>query len=679
MIPNNLIKFAPILSLLVFASVTYLAADDSYDPERLEREILVPASRDAIQLEVLANGDILFVEFHGTVKRWNAKTGKVRTLGVVSTYAKGEVGLLGMAASRDFLETGYFYAIFCPSEKPDTMRVSRFTAGSDRLVANSEVELLSWPYDTEHVYHMGGAMLMDEGGLLYVGNGDNCHWNPGLPVDFREGRHSWDAFRSAANSRDYRGKILRIRPTPEGSYQIPEGNLFPGGKDGLPEIFAMGIRNPFRISLDEKTKTLYIGDVGPNVLPKLGVTPVGYEEINATRQAANFGWPSFIGPNEPLPLFDFDTEKETGRQDPDKPTNPSPNNTGIRNLPPAKPALIWYDNLRSDRFPELGSGGRSVMAGPVYRFDRENPSNIKLPESFDNRLFVYEWMRNLIVTAKLDTDGPELEPFRGDWNLRRPIDMKIGPDGALYMIEYGDQWWENVDSRIVRVVYRKGNRTPRARLTPLQSAMPQGRPSDLSGLDDDTAIAGKTSTHGSLRRFFLERSRWRFSPVSMEDRRLGSGQKTHPGTHFYKGGDLRSRAHRLGSSRCIGICQTIGRGGKRPARGALCGTGPGFFLRLGGGNPLPGRGVRCGLRFDRARTRFGPGTLPGAAISRRGRGIRRARFCPDEKEHLLCLSPLQRALGGTSLRTGRPEIWRRSIRPGDARPESDQWRSWRLG
>ena len=197
MILHSVMKFTSILSFAILASATHLAADESYDPERLEREVLVPTAHDAIQLEVLANGDILFVEFWGIVKRWNARTGRVQTLGKIATYAKGEVGLLGMAPARDFLETGFFYVLFCPADKPDTMRVSRFKAKGNHLVTDSEVELLSWPYDTEHVFHMGGAMLMDAGGLLYIGNGDNCHWNPGLPVDFREGRPRSSPWESA--------------------------------------------------------------------------------------------------------------------------------------------------------------------------------------------------------------------------------------------------------------------------------------------------------------------------------------------------------------------------------------------------------------------------------------------------------------------------------------------------
>lgn len=455
----------PLFLAAALLTLSSLHAEEPFDPERFQRETLVPNSRDAIQLEVLPNGDIIFAEFWGTIKRWDAKSGTVSILGRVPTYAKGEVGLLGMAVARDFDQSGHIYALFCPENKQDTMRVSRFTVKDGQMPAASESELLSWPYDTEHVFHMGGAIWLDGKGDLYIGNGDNCHWNPGLPQDIRPDRKNWDAFRSAANSRDLRGKVLRIHPKAEGGYAIPEGNLFADGKDGRPEVYAMGVRNPFRLSVDDRTGTLYFGDVGPNVLPELGVNPVGYEEINATQTAGNFGWPLFAGPNEPFPLYDFAANKEGKRFDPQSPENPSPRNTGLQKLPPAKPALIWYSNLPSKEFPTLGSGGRSILAGPVYHFDSANPSPIKLPQELDGRLFIYEWMRNWIQTVKLGTQGPEIEPFLPTWSWRRPIDLKFGSDGTLYMIEYGDQWWENPDSRIVRVIYQRGNRLPEARLT----------------------------------------------------------------------------------------------------------------------------------------------------------------------------------------------------------------------
>ena len=496
-------KACLIVTAVLFA-VFRLHAVEPVDPGRFEKEILVPAARDATQMEVLPGGDVIFAEFWGTVKQWNVKSGEVSILGKLPTYAKGEIGLLGMAVARDFERSGHLYALFCPVAKQDTVRVSRFTVKDGKILVESESELLSWPYDTEHVFHMGGAMWMDGKGDLYIGNGDNCHYDPGLPQDTRPDRKNWDAFRSAANSRDLRGKVLRIHPKPEGGYSIPEGNLFADGKDGRPEVFAMGVRNPFRLTVDDKTGTLYFADVGPNIMPALGVKPDGYEELNATRTAGNFGWPLFVGPNEALPLYDFAAKKEGKRYDPKFSENLSPRNTGIQKLPPAKPALIWYSSLPSKRFPSVGSGGRTIMAGPVYRYDASNPSTTKLPETLDGRLFIYEWMRNWIQTVKLDTEEPELVPFLPESNLRRPIDMKIGPDGALYMIEYGDQWWENNDSRIVRIVYHRGNRTPMAKLTVNETAGKQplmlsfdaaaSRDPDGDGLKFVWSIAGRESS-----------------------------------------------------------------------------------------------------------------------------------------------------------------------------------------
>ena len=457
-----------VFTLLVTCSM--LVADSTVDESRYEKQVIVSDLTDALQFEILPGGDIVIAEFWGHIKRFDAETGKVTTLGQIPTYAKGEVGLLGMAVAKDFESTGNLYALFCPSEDKGTMRVSRFQVKDNKLDVAGEEMLLGWSYDTEHVFHMGGAMFMDGKGDLYIGNGDNCHWNPGLPVDFREGRKIWDAYRSAANTKDYRGKILRVHPVPGKGYTVPKGNLFDDAKDGYPEIYAMGIRNPFRIHVDDKTGQLIIGDVGPNVMEKLGVSPAGYEEINITTKAANFGWPSFIGPNEAYPTFDFEKNQAIATYKPESPINESPNNTGIKQLPPALPATIWYSTTASKEFPTLGVGGRSIMAGPIYHFDESNENNLKLPKSLDGKLFIYEWMRSWIQTVALDSKGPRITPFVPGMNLRRPVDMKLATDGTLYLIEYGDVWWKNRDSRIVRIVYRRGNRAPIAKITTNETA-----------------------------------------------------------------------------------------------------------------------------------------------------------------------------------------------------------------
>ena len=154
-----------ILSLCTLL-LAWPAVAEKYDPSRFEREVLVGSSRDAIQFEVLANGDIVFVEFAGGVKRWSAKTREVTTLGQVPTYAKGEVGLLGFAVSPNYLKNGHLFTLHCPTAKQDTMRVSRFVVKGDVMDVKGEEVLLEWPYDDDHIYHMGGAVFMDC--LLYT-------------------------------------------------------------------------------------------------------------------------------------------------------------------------------------------------------------------------------------------------------------------------------------------------------------------------------------------------------------------------------------------------------------------------------------------------------------------------------------------------------------------------------
>ena len=84
------------------------------------------------------------------------------------------------------------------------------------------------------------------------------------PLNDAPGHEQYDARRSSGNTNDLRGKILRIRIKPDGTYEIPEGNLFVNTPKARPEIFVMGDRNPYRISVDKKTGFLYWGEVGPD-------------------------------------------------------------------------------------------------------------------------------------------------------------------------------------------------------------------------------------------------------------------------------------------------------------------------------------------------------------------------------------------------------------------------------
>ena len=275
---------------------------------------------------------------------------------------------------------------------------------------------------------------------------------------------------------DVRGGIIRIRPKPEGGYEIPDGNLFPetDASQGLPEIYGkpeiyiMGCRNPWRISVDQRTGILYWGDVGPDAgRDQESRGPRGYDEVNQARKAGFFGWPYFIGNNRAYYDWDYESNSTGPIYDVSRPINRSPNNTGSQVLPPAQAAWIYYPAGASEEFPVLKSGGRTACAGPVYHYDDYPESPRKLPRYYDNCLFIFEWSRHWIMAVHLDEDSNQvrIEPFMEGHSLKRPVDMKFGPQGELYVLEYGDTWGFNEDSRLLRVDYNRGNRAPVAKIS----------------------------------------------------------------------------------------------------------------------------------------------------------------------------------------------------------------------
>jgi len=181
--------------------------------------------------------------------------------------------------------------------------------------------------------------------------------------------------------------------------------------------------------------------------------PAGFDEFNRTKTAGNFGWPFLLADNRPYRQYDFATKQSGATQDPAKPVNSSSNNTGPKELPPAQPAWMSHPAGPSSRFLAFGSGGRSAAAGPVYHFDASLKSTAKLPVEYDHSVFLYEWMRNWIVAVKLDAQGErvEMHRFAAELTFHRPTDLKFGPDGGLYVVEFGSGWENNKDARIVRV------------------------------------------------------------------------------------------------------------------------------------------------------------------------------------------------------------------------------------
>lgn len=423
------------------------------DPGELRTEILDDAVRQGMELEVAGDGRVFFVERTGQLRVWSPESGRSLTLGSLAVDTNGEDGLLGLALAPDFDASGQLYLFYSPAEVAE-QRVSRFTLRGDALEPGSERVLLRIPVERQ-CCHSAGSLEFAPDGNLFVSVGDNT--NPFdsdgfAPLDERPGNEIGDAQRTAANSEDLRGKILRIRPRADGSYAIPEGNLFPRGSGGRPEIYVMGCRNPFRFGVHPDTGWLYWGDVGPDAQdpdPLRG--PAGHDELNVATSPGNYGWPYFAADNRPYRSYDFATG-ESGRSFlTEAPLNLSVNNDGSRVLPPARPATLFYPYAFSPAFPELGSGMRSMLAGPVYRAPAGATS--ALPGRFEGALIAYELMRDRFLDVRLDTSGNVIHvTLLPDLGIHLPIDVALGRDGALYVLEYGpDDYFFPGPGRLVRV------------------------------------------------------------------------------------------------------------------------------------------------------------------------------------------------------------------------------------
>ncbi len=443
------------------------------EESRFTKVTLVEKLNEPMELEVLDNFDVLFIERGGKLRKYVAEHGEIEELGQLDVYVQGEDGLLGLAKDPKFAENQWIYLYYAPVGEVEINRLSRFTLVDGLLDKSTEKILLEVPV-FRGCCHSGGSLEFDSKGNLFLSMGDDTtpfESDSYNPIDERAGRPAnVDAQKTSGNSNDLRGGIIRITPQPDGTYTIPEGNLFPPGTPNTrPEIYVKGNRNPFRISVDQRNGNLFWGEVGPDATTdSLLRGPKGHDEFNLATKAGFFGWPYFVGNNKPYWKYDFEKKESLFEFDPAAPKNTSPNSTGVQILPPATPALIWYPYDDSEEFPMLGTGGRNAMAGPVYYRDDYEKSDVRFPGYFNGQVLFYDWMRNWIFTVKLTEDYQydTMERFMPNTVFDKPVDMQFAKDGSLYILEYGTFWTaQNDDSGIYRIEFASGNRKPKAAAT----------------------------------------------------------------------------------------------------------------------------------------------------------------------------------------------------------------------
>jgi len=435
------------------------------EPSRFQQDILLEGVFDEpTEMAVARDGRVFIVERHGTFSMYDPATRTRRAVQRLVVNDTDENGLIGITLDPGFDRNHWIYM---NRTVGDHHRLARFTFENDSL--RDERVMLEVRID-KGCCHTGGSLAFDRNGNLFSSYGDNTNpFTAGdyAPIEPTPGKSLADALRSAGNTNDLRGKILRIHPTPDGKYTIPAGNLFADPKEGRPEIYVMGDRNPYRISVDQHTGWLYWGEIGPDARRDSVYGPEGFDEVNQAKHAGNYGWPMFIADNRPYRNYNFTTKQLFDFFDPKRPENTSPNNTGARILPLPQPAMIYYPYEKNEKFPLTGEGGRAAMAGPVYHYGDYPGSAVRLPEYYDNRFIFYDWMRGWTLAATLSSSGDyvRMEPFLSQLTFDHPVDMEMGSDGSLYVLEYGTYWnAKNANARLSRITYHPGNRPPVAKL-----------------------------------------------------------------------------------------------------------------------------------------------------------------------------------------------------------------------
>jgi cytochrome c len=507
-----------------------------------------PNIGEPIEFDVLPDGRVIQTARTGEVRLHNPATGTTSIIATIPVYTHDEDGLYGGSIDADFATNHWVYLYYAPplstpttnaptsSTDPNAWDVyrgynqlSRFKfveQPTPHLDPASEQKILQVGTDRGACCHVAGEIRFDSHGNLLMVTGDDTPAGSGNSGGFSPFNDELtvtptascpdpcynapyvDARRSAGNTNDLRGKLLRIHVEPDGSYTIPGGNLFPAGTAGArPEIYAMGFRNPFRLNLDAND-VAYLTDYSPDAqTPTVFRGPAGTGRMEIVRQAANYGWPFCVAPELPYYKWNFAAGTTQGEPfdcaNPAKgPDNTSRWNTGLVQTPPLTKPDLWYsyqDNNATtplgtpcpayyttsppgtcpQLFPQLLTGGVGPHGAAPYKYDPANPNPAKFPEYYDKAIFFGEFTRDFLREIRLDSQGRiflmndllscgdvsanrAVRPFICD----APMDMRWGPDGTFYLLSYGDGFFRaNPDALLVKFSYVKGTHAPTAVLS----------------------------------------------------------------------------------------------------------------------------------------------------------------------------------------------------------------------
>jgi cytochrome c len=198
------------------------------EDNRFSKVVLDEKLNEPMELTVAADGRVFFVERTGKVKLYDPSTDKVSVAGQLNVFSKNNDGLLGITLDPGFATNSWLYLYYSPAGDTPKQHLSRFTLKEGKVDLSSEKILLEIPTQRQECCHSAGSLTFDKKGNLYLSTGDNTGVNATAyaPIDERPSRSAFDAQKSSANTNDLRGKILRIKPQPDGTYTILKAIFF---------------------------------------------------------------------------------------------------------------------------------------------------------------------------------------------------------------------------------------------------------------------------------------------------------------------------------------------------------------------------------------------------------------------------------------------------------------------
>jgi cytochrome c len=462
-----------------YPGCTDLAATDFKDVV-LVNQTIDPTLNEPISLSVGKDGRVFFTERASGYLKMIDLDGKVKTMGKFDVNTGNELGLRFVSPDPDFATNRWLYLMMTP-QNPHVKRLARVHVKADWTVDMATVKpLIDMPWTYETCCHQGGAIGWDAFGNMYVSTGNNKNNFDDFSVTDDRNIIN-DNGQGTANTMDWRGKIIRIKPIsfPDGetpapgigkTYGIPAGNLrefytakghWGAGDQAkiLPEIYTMGHRNPYSMNVDPYTGWVSWGDIGPDAgQAKADRGPAGNDEFNLIKEPGFMGWPYFVGANLAYQKWDYVNDKSLNQTwDVNAPMNTSALNTGVQKLPPAKPAIL-PESKQQNITPLLPQGGgTAAISGPVYHYDGSNPSTRKLPPHFDGKWIIGEFADDWLKVATPDaglTKINDLQAFPGGLpGQNRIIGLDLGPDGALYYLNYAGWASSTGQTKIGRLEY----------------------------------------------------------------------------------------------------------------------------------------------------------------------------------------------------------------------------------